>query len=110
MASLLPLTVINTVHWRRSDDPTDELTSYDSVLTVIRDSGLLPDLEPLRQASSDDPEGARQAVEELIRWRELVYKVVRRARREASGLGVAPAGVEPARGRGACAPGTRATG
>jgi predicted RNA-binding Zn ribbon-like protein len=69
----LAFAVMNTVHWRRSAAPIDDLKTYDTLLAVSSLSGLVASPGTLALASADDPDAAYAVYLKAIELREAAY-------------------------------------
>jgi predicted RNA-binding Zn ribbon-like protein len=71
----LAFSLVNSVLWRRSDDPEDTLDSYGRLVDIAADSGWLPDAETLRVAGKRGPAPARLAMSRAIELREHLFAI-----------------------------------
>ncbi len=75
MGGRLCLAIVNSVAWRRSDEPNDHLDSYDYLLDVAAASGRLPDTETLRVLAKREPGPAGLVLARVAELREQLYEV-----------------------------------
>ena len=75
MGGRLCLAVVNSVSWRRSDEPDDHLDSYDYLLDVVETSGRLPDIESLRVLAKSEPGPAGLVLARVAELREQLYEI-----------------------------------
>ncbi len=75
MGGRLCLAVVNSVAWRRSDEPDDHLDSYDYLLDVVAASGRLPDPETLRVLAKREPGPADLVLARAAELREQLYQI-----------------------------------
>ncbi len=71
----LCLAVINTISWRRSDEPHDHLDSYGDLIDVATASGRLPDGETLRVLAKRDAGPAELVLARVVELREQLYDI-----------------------------------
>ncbi len=71
----LAFAVVNSLLWRRSDDPEETLDSYHRLVDVASDSGWLPDSETLRVAAKRDPAPADLVLARALDLREQLFDI-----------------------------------
>lgn len=75
MGGRLCLAIVNTIAWRRSDEPDDHLDSYDYLIDVVAASGRLPDSETLRMLAKRGPGPAELVLARVVELREQLYEI-----------------------------------
>lgn len=63
----------NSIVWRRSDAPIDQLTSYDDVVACVARSGVLDSPEELVELAAAHPRRAKAALAGAVRLREVLF-------------------------------------
>jgi predicted RNA-binding Zn ribbon-like protein len=75
------LDFVNTVGWRLTDRPSEYLLSYEDLLDLGRQAGLLApeEKEILSLQATLDPEGARETLSRALDLREAINRAISRA-------------------------------
>lgn len=73
----LCLNFVNTIEDRTSDQPEEQITSYDDLVTwATRADALLPEIgSALREQALHDSEAAARAVKQALALREALYRI-----------------------------------
>lgn len=67
--------LVNSVLWRRSDEPEETLDSYARLVDLAADSGWLPDPETLRVAAKREPAPADLVLARALELREHLFDI-----------------------------------
>jgi predicted RNA-binding Zn ribbon-like protein len=67
--------MVNTVLWRRGDEPVERLTSYDDVVRYVGRAGWLESAEALLVEAGAHPRRAQRALTDMIELRELLFRL-----------------------------------
>src|SRR5215207_6402935 len=73
--SRLCLGLVNTVLWRRSQQPVERLTSYDDLVHHVARAGWIDSPEALIAEAHAHPRKARAALGEAVAFRELLFGI-----------------------------------
>jgi len=69
------LALVNSVVWRRSDEPIEVLTDYGQLAGLIGEAGWLTDVAGLVQAAEADSAAAHRALAGAIDLREALFRL-----------------------------------
>jgi predicted RNA-binding Zn ribbon-like protein len=69
------LALVNSVWWRRSEHPQDQLTGYGALAEIVAEAGWLPDRATLLARASVDATAARSALNRGVRLREAMFRI-----------------------------------
>jgi predicted RNA-binding Zn ribbon-like protein len=69
------LALVNSVWWRRSDRPQDQLSDYAALATIVSEAGWLPDRAMLVARAAADAAAARTVLLRGVRLREALFRV-----------------------------------
>src|SRR5262245_11984109 len=71
----LAFAFVNSLLWRRSDDPEETLDSYDRLIDMAADSGWLIDPESLRASAKREPAPAELVLDKALELRERMFEI-----------------------------------
>ncbi len=71
----LCLGIVNSVRWRRSHDPIEELQSYADVVRNVSRAGWLESTDDLLRESEDHPRKARSTLSRVADLREALFRL-----------------------------------
>lgn len=69
------LALVNSVWWRRSEHPQDQLTGYGALAEIVGEAGWLPDRSALTTRASADARAARSVLNRGVRLREAMFRI-----------------------------------
>src|SRR5689334_4934321 len=69
----LCLGFVNSILWRRSDEPIDQITSYADLVTCVARAGSLDSAEALVALAEAHPRRARTALATALELREVLF-------------------------------------
>jgi predicted RNA-binding Zn ribbon-like protein len=71
----LSFAVVNSLLWRRSDEPEETLDSYGRLVDIAADSGWMPDAETLKASAKRDPVPADLVLSRAFELREHLFAI-----------------------------------